>query len=352
VPDASGITWKRWNGLDVATDDVRRWFNGYHFHSLARALMLRFVRAFPTAVMAVLLVSAPLQACAQQAAGMLSRLVNSLQHESQAVHADFAAVALGELITAYELELDQLNAPGQVSRGEIAKQARWGSALTRFLDDLYAARDELDAGMQVELVVSPPAAVQILVGERLVAISSPRLDSPQPIGERVAEVYCDLFACLPEVFDSPDEATQQVVKRGGWSFVAGQGSTYETADGLGFMFSDVRNRVRKEQICLRIAEELERLSNILAQARRQGRKVDMSAFVVETSGRGDDQRVRLSTSGDSLRARLPTIAQTPDLVEVARAWIAARSDGRAFSQRFPRAERLMARLLATNQRKK
>ena len=51
--------------------------------------------------------------------------------------------------------------PGQVSRGEIAKQTRWGSALTRFLDELYIARDGLDAVMPVELLVSPPAAVQM-----------------------------------------------------------------------------------------------------------------------------------------------------------------------------------------------
>ncbi|MFT5447895.1 MAG: hypothetical protein ACI9DC_003074 [Gammaproteobacteria bacterium] len=311
--------------------------------------MSRYLRSFSITVIAVLLGIAPTLVCALQPSGMLSRLVSSLESESQAVHADFAAVALGEMITAYELELDQLSEPGQVSRGEIAKQIRWGRALGQFLDDLYAAREELDAGAGVELLVSPPASVQILVGERLVAISSLRLDSPQSIEQRVAQVYCDLFACLPEVFDTPDAVAEPLAKRGGWSFVAGQGSTYETADGLGFMFTDVRNRMRKEQICLRIAEELDRLSKTLAQARRQGRKVDLQTFLVESSGRGDDQRVRLSTSGESVRVRLPTIVQTPDLLEVARVWVAARSEGKDFSQRFPRAERLMATFLPNGQ---
>lgn len=314
--------------------------------------MPRFLPSLSRTVIAVLFGIAPALVCALQPPSMLSRLVSSLESEPQAVQADFAAVALGEMITAYELELDQLSQPGQVSRGEIAKQARWARALGQFLDELYAARDELDAGVHVELLVSPPALVHILLGERLVAVSALRLDSPQSIEQRVAQVYCDLFACLPEVFGTPDAATEPLAKRGGWSFVAGRGSTYETADGLGFMFSDVRNRIRKEQICLRIAEELNRLSKILAQARSQGRKVDMHTFVVENSGRGDDQRVRLSTSGDRVRVRLPTIVQTPGLVEAARIWIAARSDGKNFSQRFPRAERLMAKLLPNEQRTK
>lgn len=314
--------------------------------------MSRYLRLFARTVIAVLMGIAPTLVCAQQPPGMLSRLVSSLESEPQAVHADFAAVALGEMITAYELELDQLSEPGQVSRGEMAKQARWGRALGQLLDELYAARDELDAGIHVELLVSPPAAVQILLGERLIAVSSLRLDGPQSMEQRVVQVYCDLFACLPEVFEIPDAVIESLAKRGGWSFAAGQGSTYQTADGLGFMFSDVRNRIRKEQICLRIAEELNRLSQILAQARRQGREVDMQTFVIETSGRGDDQRVRLSKSGDTVRVRLPTIVQTPDLVEAARGWVAARIDGKDFSQRFPRAERLMANLLLNEIRAK
>ena len=284
------------------------------------------------------------------APGMLTRLAITLEAEPQGVRADFAAVALSEMIAAYELEFDKLSLPGQVSRAEIAKQARWARAVQQFLAELYAARDELDAGAAVELIVSPPAAVQFMVGERMLAVASPRIDNPQSIEQQIVQVYCDSFACDPQILEPLEPAAEKLAKRGGWSFAAGQGSTYETNDGLGFMFTDVRERSRKERICLQLGEELNRLSMALASARRRGQMVDVQALRINASGRGDDQLVVLSTTGNTLRLHLPALLDAPDVVEVARNWIAARSKGVAYRQRFPRAERLMAKLLLRSQR--
>jgi hypothetical protein len=207
-------------------------------------------------------------------------------------------------------------------------------------------RDELDAGAPVELVISPPASVQLLVGDSLVAVSSPRIDKPQLLAQQIVQVYCDSFACDPDLLDPPVPAVANRVNRGGWSFAAGQGSTYETTDGLAFMFADVRGRSRKEQVCLQVSEELNLLSAALARARLHGRVVNMQALRISSSGRGDDQIVVLSTSGGTLRLHLPALSDAPGVVEVAREWIAARSNGKAYRQRFPRAELLLARLLA------
>ena len=277
---------------------------------------------------------------------VLSRLASQLQAEPEAVRADFAAVALGEMIAAYELEFEQLSVPGQVSVAEIAKQARWGRALQRFLDELYAAREELDAGALVDVLLSPPAALQLMIGERIVAVGSPRIEKPQLFEEQIVQVYCASFDCDPQLLEPAQAMQVKVAARGGWSFAAGEGAIYETSDGLGFMFTDVCERSRKEQICLQVGAELNLLSDVLATAQQHGTTVDMSVLRVATSRRGDHQLVVLSASGHSVRAFLPALAETPSLVVLARAWLAARSDGKRYQQRFPRAERLMAKLLS------
>ena len=296
--------------------------------------------------LAVLSMPVPAFGEARAEPGVLSRLARTLEAEPEAVRADFAAVALSEMITAYELEFGNLSVPGQVSRAEIAKQARWARALQQYLDELYAARDELDAGAAVELLVSPPAALQLMIGDRLIAVGSPRIDQPQLLTQLIVQVYCDSFVCAPDLLEPPSPMVARSGERGGWSFVAGQGSTYETADGLGFMFADVRERSRKEQVCLQVGEELRRLAKAVAGARRRGIKVDMQALRITSSGRGDDQLVVLSKSGDTLRLQLPALSDAPGVVAVARGWIAARSAGEAYRQRFPRAELLLSELLA------
>jgi hypothetical protein len=280
---------------------------------------------------------------------VLLRLANSLQSASDEVRADFGSVALSEMITVYELEFDKLSVAGQVSHREMARQARWAAALQDFLDGLYAARDELDAGALVEVFVSPPVTVQLSIGERLLAVSSPRIDNPQALSQQIVQVYCDSFVCDPDVIDPPQPKPVIPAARGGWSFAAGKASTFETDDGLGFMFADVRRRARKEQVCIQIYEELQRLSTALADARRRGLAVDMKVLQVRASGHGDDQRVLISTTGQSLRLYLPLLVQVPGIVEIARHWIAARSLGDSYQQLFPRADLLLAGLIKQRQ---
>lgn len=275
--------------------------------------------------------------------GALTRLAGSLLAEDPGVQADFAAIAVGEVIRVHELELDRLSVPGQVSRREIAKQYRWARALEAFLDDLYLARDELDQGVPVELVVAPPAPVQLLVGERLVELSSPRIENPTSLESDIVALFCEGFPCDLAVLEPPEPPPQRPV--GGWSFRAGMGSTFETPDGLGFMFTDVRRRSEKEAACRKVHAELNRLADALAREQRRGRRVDFEVLSLESPGRGDNQRIVTTRSGSRMRMDLPVLARAPAVVEVAREWLRARAEGRSHRQLFPRSDLLLAELL-------
>lgn len=280
--------------------------------------------------------------------GRLDRLAASLQDEPAAVQSDFAAVALEQVILAHELEFGRLSLPGQVSRRELAKQMRWASALKAFLEDLYAVRDELDAGAEVEVLVAPPAPVQLLVGQRLVPLTAPRIDDPGALDSAIVELYCTAFPCDPALLEPPatqDDPAAVTAETGGWSFRDGLGSTYETVDGLGFMFPDVRRRVAKEQACLQVREALLRLVAVLAADRAAGRAVDWESLAVEPPAQGDARRVLVRTSGALLRLELPALARAPGVLAIAREWIRARVEGRDYRQLIPRADLMLAGLL-------
>jgi len=317
---------------------------------LPHALVLRTLRAGGLLSVALLLLAAAIPLPARAAAasapadgGALGRLAAVLQHESEPLRVGFAMLVLDEIIIAYELEFEHLSEPGQVSRREYAKQGRWARALARFLDKLYAAREELDNGAPVEILVQPPAAVQLLVGERVVPVSAPRIDDPEALQGSIASLFCDTFACGPDILGPPRPASS--TPRDGWSFRDGFGSTYQTADGLGFMFSDVRQRARKEQACRQVRDDLRRLVKVLTVRRGAGGAVDFDLLRLEDVSTGAAPRVVLSRSGASLHMRLPALARVPGVLEVARGWVQARVEGRAYRQLFPRADILLAGLL-------
>lgn len=285
-------------------------------------------------------------AAMQPARETLVRLAASVASESDGAQADFAAVALVAVIRAYETEFERLSVPGQVSRRELARQSRWALSLERFLEELHAALEELDAGAPVRILVAPPAAVQLLVGERLVEVSSPRIAGPEDLDAEIVARFCESFPCDPQILESQLRSREPAALEGGWSFRAGMGSTFETPDGLGFMFADVHGRGVKEAVCRKLHAELMRLADALGVAQRRGRAIDFDVLTLESPGRGDNQRVVLSRDGARLRMDLPTLGRVPAVVEVAREWLRARAQGRPHRQLFPRSDLLLAGLLS------
>lgn len=302
--------------------------------------------------MAVLGLGAALAAAAPSTraaanAHALQRLAQVVLDGPEYMHADFAYVAIGEVIAAYEFEFERLSAQGQVSARERVRQGRWAASLRGFLDGLYAVRDALEAGEPVWIVVAPPASVQVLVGASGVPLESPRIDKPHLLDDAIVSAYCHGFGCDPELLRGVKAAPATTRSAsGGWSFGAGHGSTFETVDGLGFMFPDVRARAEKEQACRQIREELLRLAAVLAAERRAGHTVDFDLLRLENPGSAHEQHVVVTPVGPRLRMSLPALARAPGVVEVAREWLRAQALGQGYRQLIPRADLLLAGVLA------
>jgi len=310
-----------------------------------RAPLSRWLAAAVLALGAAMAGAAPSGRPAANAPA-LQRFALYLQEGPEYMRMDFAYVAIGEVIAAYEFEFERLSAHGQVSARELARQRRWAASLRGFVDGLHVVREALEAGEPVRIVVSAPSPVQIVVGRRVVPLESPRIDKPQRLGDAIVAAYCYEFGCDPQWLDGA-VAAPTIVRGsgGGWSFAASQGSTYETVDGLGFMFPDLSARALKEQACRQVREELLHLAAELAAQHRAGRTVDFAALRLEQAGSLPEQHVVVTPVGPRLRMSLPTLARAPGVVEVAREWLRAQALGEGYRQLIPRADLLLAGLL-------
>jgi hypothetical protein len=263
--------------------------------------------------------------------GTLTRLAESLAAAPDSVRADFAAVAIGEMLRAYETEFERLvEVPRDVSGRGGAKQARWARAMESFVDGLYAARGAVDDGHPVEILVQPPAPLRLLVGGHLVAVTSPRIANPAALEEAIVRTYCDSFLCDGALLEPLPPPPTPGYFAGVWSFDDGDGSTYETADGLGFRFRDISAREDKERVARTVHAELRRLVTALVAAERSGRRVDYGLLEVRRAGDGDDHRVVLAPGTPEMRLFLPSLARAPWVVRLARPWIRARARGKRY----------------------
>ena len=258
---------------------------------------------------------------------------------------EFATIALEKMIAAYETELEQLNSPGLYSPKENRKRTRWAKAVNQYLDYLYAFDEVIKQAPVVEIIADQPGPVQLLSGEFLLPISSPRIAKPEQLENDILQAFCDGYACDPQAFKDPVEQTSLPAHRSGWSFRAGFGSTYQTVDGLNFMFSNVRQKTVKEQVCLRISNQLRQLGDALARATQRGQIVDWSYLKLTSKSNGDDQRLVLSARSSALRMALPDLVLAEGILEIAKPWLKARLENKRIEQFFSGADLLFANLI-------
>ncbi len=281
----------------------------------------------------------------QSGASALKRLGYFLQSENRQVRTEFATIALEKMIAAYETELEELSAPGSFSQKELRKRMRWAKAVNQYLDYLYAFDEIIKQAPLVEIIADQPGPLQLLSGEFLLPVTTPRIARPEQLENDIIQAFCHDYPCDPRALEDPAAQPPASRLHSGWSFRAGSGSIYQTADGLNFVFSNVRNKAAKEKFCLRISGQLRLLGDALALALRRGQSVDWQFLKLKPGVEGDYQWVLPAAHTPGLRLVLPELAMAPEVLNIAKPWIKARLEKERIEQYFRDADRLLVRLI-------
>ena len=271
----------------------------------------------------------------------IHRLAQSLIDGTDWDRRDFASIALRELAAEYEQVLQR--AEQDTTSGN--KRFRWMNAARGQLDELYLMMDDLDFGADFQIFADPPAAVQFVVPPRTALLSSLQASEPTRLETLVINAYCRALGCDPGRWGAPRERKQTGPKTSSnWSMADRMGTTYETDDGLRFMFSNLHNRQDKALVCERIAAELRQLVVFLLSLQQRGLTFDWGSLTASAVGDAI-LAVYFNRSGDRYEVSMPYLSQAPGLVEATRAWLAARADGRLHNTIIPGADLLLSRLL-------
>ncbi len=265
--------------------------------------------------------------------------------------ADFARIAIESILGEYVSVLD--NARGR------KKHSRWRSATQNFVANLHRLLDEIEDGASVDVHVDANVGnLLILVDGQSVLLTSPRVAEQARLERTVAARFCALAGCeligqqrwddgptpYPVVAAPTAQKSRAPEPVSGWNLSDGQRSTFETDDGLRFMFPDVASRKNKELVCRRIARDLRLLTAALRTAQAEGYNVDwhLLSFAVRTP---PAMRVVLNRDGRDLHLTLPSLTRAIAVAQISIPWLRARVEQRAHVQHFPRADLLLGKLL-------
>lgn len=283
--------------------------------------------------------------------GRLTRLTRHLETASAQERLDFAHFAVVEMSIEHQQALAAARGDWPASERKRSKQRRWIAATRRYLDSLAADLDRIGIADDVPVLSSPAGAPALIVDGKPILVSALDIKSPERLEDAIVTAFCRYHICdFLDVVETPRSAGEPIafpaVRQGSklrWSFGDGAYAVLQTEDGLNFMFASVSDRVRKEQVCTALSDELRRLGERLVEVRLAGHAIDWNALRLRDEAA--HQLVYVDSKDTYFRFELPTLSRAESVLRIASPWLQAKSRGESATQFFPSADLLLKHAL-------
>lgn len=277
----------------------------------------------------LLLLAALVRAQAASPESRFLRTVNYLHSAAPALRAEFAALALERLHHVYSAE-------AELARDESARNAvdgdlvRWSVAVEQFAAKLPGSVEEIRAGSEVALRVSPREGVIVQVNGRVLLLVHPRPDQQAAFERDVLTLFCARQPCAQ--FTPGAMAAEPIpVTRGDirpeWQF-SGEGAQCSYS-GVTATFGSRKRMAERRSLCTQLMHELFTLADEIAWQHRHAVVIEWDRLQITASPRRPDHRVTLNGVGDSALLVAPLLYGSPGLLANARPWLRARLDDKA-----------------------
>jgi len=282
-----------------------------------------------------------------QSESSFARLVRYVETATAGERLDFAHYAILQMALEHEEALAVAVHQGAKTAKKLAKKRRWISATRDYLTTLAVFSDTLGLLDDVPVYAAQAGAPTSIVEGTPILVSSLDARAPEQLGDAIVAAFCRSWRCgfLAESTDAdsaisalqfPSPPRNKFLR---WAFGDGAYAVLQTGDGLNFMFKNVTDRVRKEQLCVALSNELQDLAERLEQLSTAGFEIDWGRLRIEDNA--DHQKVFVDGAQSFVRLNLPVLSQARRVLRIAGPWLQARVRGEQATQFFPSADLLL-----------
>jgi hypothetical protein len=308
----------RWPALSTRVNDPHVSLScraGYHGGMSDQGIFYRVLRAGGWFAVCLLLlvvamsVSSPLNAAGPNTA--LSTLARLLTVEDEVTRWGFAGIVLDELLSAYEIELEDSFEPRTRSANRQRRLNHWQRATEGYISRLYRMRSALDDGEPFELFVDAQSQIVIAIGEDVVLAGGPHSDFNRQIEAQVVRQFCEYNDCGWLGLGTYDARPRSFAPagRGRWSQPLNGRLRYEVGGRFVFEFSPTVDRLRVADQADQAVDELQLLADEFKQVQQQLIAIEWLAIAEDLVGIRRHGNVVLNASGDYFELSLPILVR-------------------------------------------
>ena len=274
----------------------------------------------------------------QQQHAALYALANDMKIRGAQNLADFVRIALYEMAGLYEEEARKAGA----SEAGKSLSYRWTDTTMTYANDLYRVADAINVNTVMDVAFDDTGELMIVIDGTPYLLSSPVLDKPLLLDERIIARACQEISCDAQSLEQPQGINKRtIIIDADWVITEDKPPEYVTIDGLHFVFKDMRNRSGKQTACLKLIRELELLAGALKDAVMTGVPMDMDQLTIQSLYGSYDYRVRLNRFGDTIYIKLPELHHVPDWATQLWPWLRAQMEDRK-TEHYLQADTMLA----------
>lgn len=256
------------------------------------------------------------------------RLVRMVANADADAQQDFTWIALSELVASYEKVYTSSASEKSKKKKAREKLSSWRSGTQAYIAQLHRLMERFSGGVEIQIHVEKAGPPVIYIDDTPVIISGPEIGSGMQMERRIVDAYCAMYDCGDLVSSAGRNAATERVSSsaaGGWTLQNSGSTSYRTADGLLFLFSELSGRDEKQQACNAIAAELRELSNGLRDAALAGHWIEWDSIEIQPQGDGRGERVKFNSAQEFLRLPLPLLAQSLPYTPAMLTWLKQRA---------------------------
>lgn len=276
----------------------------------------------------------------------LIKLANQMQDGGEEQLSLFTKTALTQMAMLYEQEAVKSRQEDASSARQNFKKSRWRQSALEYAEQLRQVSDQINSSSEIVLYIEEYGEPTIVIDGKPFILTSPDMKKSGLLYTAIVEELCTKEICGQDIKKQDSEKDKiKIVINAKWKISAMEQPEFFSEDGLHFVFNDLKDRKKKQEICLQIMRELRLISDTFMEISREGVSIDWDVLELELISGTYGHKVIINHFGDSLMMDLIYLGQIETLPREAFPWMQARVEGQATQQRFIHADKFVSKFI-------
>ncbi len=258
----------------------------------------------------------------------------------------FTKTALTQMAMLYEQEAVKSGGEEVSDLRKSIKKNRWYQSALTYAEQLRQVSDQINSSSEIVLYIEEYGEPTIVVDEKPYILTTPDLKKSGLLYAAIVEQLCRKEVCGEDIKKQDNEQDKfRIVINAEWKISETENPEYYSEDGLHFVFNDLKDRKKKQEICLQIMRELRLISESLMEVSNKGISIDWDVHRLELISGSYGYKLIINRFGDSLAVELVYLGQLNTLLSETIPWMQSRLKDEIYEQRFGHADILLSKFI-------